>query len=79
MSDSSREPIDVLGIGAVSVDFLGTTEGWPDPGGKQRLKSFSVEDGGLVGTALVAVARLGGRASFAGKLGYSEMAERAVR
>ena len=73
------EAIDVLGIGAISVDFLGTTEGWPDPGGKQRLKSFSVEDGGLVGTALVAVARLGGRASFAGKLGFSEMAERAVR
>jgi sugar/nucleoside kinase (ribokinase family) len=73
-----QEVIDVLGIGAVSVDFFGTTEGWPDPGGKQRLKSFSVEDGGLIGTALVAVARLGGRASFAGKLGFSEMAERAV-
>ena len=79
MKDSGGEPIDVLGIGAVSVDFLGTTQGWPDPGGKQRLKSFSVEDGGLVGTALVAVARLGGRASFTGKLGFSEMAKRAVQ
>jgi sugar/nucleoside kinase (ribokinase family) len=35
-------------------------------------------DGGLVGTALVAVGRLGGRAAFAGKLGRSEMASRAL-
>jgi sugar/nucleoside kinase (ribokinase family) len=43
------------------------------------MRRFSVEDGGLVGTALVAVSRLGGRAACAGALGFSEMAERAVR
>jgi len=74
-----RKSFDVLGIGAVSVDFFGTTERWPAAGEKERMQSFSVQDGGLVGTALVAVARLGGRASCAGALGFSEMAERAVR
>jgi len=79
MKPSVRESIDVLGIGAVSVDFLGTTDRWPSAGEKQRMQSFSVQDGGLVGTALVTVARLGGTGSFVGELGFSEMADRAVR
>jgi len=79
MQQERRELTDVVGIGAVSVDFFGTTEEWPALGDKERLHSFSVHDGGLVGTALVAVARLGGRASCAGALGFSEMAERAVQ
>jgi len=79
MSSSVSEAIDVLGIGAVSVDFCGTIGRWPSAGDKERMRSFSVHDGGLVGTALVAVARLGGRAAFVGELGFSEMAERAVQ
>ena len=70
--------IDVLGLGCVAVDFVGTTNGLPPEGSKQLMQHFSICDGGLVGTALVAVARLGGIASFAGKLGHSEFAERAV-
>jgi sulfofructose kinase len=42
------------------------------------LDRFAICDGGLVGTALVAVSRLGGKAAFAGKLGRSELARRAV-
>jgi sugar/nucleoside kinase (ribokinase family) len=74
-----RESFDVLGIGAVSVDFVGTTRRWPASGEKERMHNFSVQDGGLVGTALVAVAKLGGMACCAGEFGYSEMAERAVQ
>jgi len=70
--------IDVLGLGAVTVDFLGVVDTWPMKGVKQPLQSLSIYDGGLVGTALTAVSRLGGRAAFAGKLGYSEMARRAI-
>jgi sulfofructose kinase len=76
-----REPgsiIDVLGLGAVTVDFVGTVPAWPGGGVKTKLEHFAVCDGGLVGTALVAVARLGGRAAFVGKLGRSEMARRAL-
>ncbi len=70
--------IDVLGLGAVTVDFVGTVAAWPDQGVKTMLDRLTICDGGLVGTALVAVSRLGGRAAFAGKLGRSEMARRAV-
>jgi len=70
--------IDVLGLGAVTVDFVGTVHAWPGKGVKTMLDSFAVCDGGLVGTALVASARLGGTVAFAGKLGQSEMARRAL-
>jgi sulfofructose kinase len=70
--------VDVLGLGAVTVDFVGTIDKWPAEGAKQPLESFSIHDGGLIGTALTAVARLGGKAAFAGKLGTSDMAKRAM-
>ncbi len=70
--------IDVLGLGAVTVDFVGTVAAWPDRGVKTMLDRLTICDGGLVGTALVAVSRLGGKAAFTGKLGRSEMARRAV-
>jgi sulfofructose kinase len=70
--------IDVLGLGAVTVDFVGTVPAWPGRGVKTPLDRLTICDGGLVGTALVAVARLGGKAAFAGKLGRSEMARRAL-
>ncbi len=75
----SQAHIDVLGLGSVTVDFVGTVKTWPDKGVKMMLDSFSVCDGGLVGTALAAIARLGGKAAFAGKLGQSEMARRALK
>ena len=74
-SDTS---IDVLGLGSVTVDFVGTVKAWPGKGVKKMLDSFTICDGGLVGTALVAAARLGGNVAFAGKLGRSEMARRAL-
>ncbi|MFH1615048.1 MAG: PfkB family carbohydrate kinase [Planctomycetota bacterium] len=70
--------IDVLGLGAVTIDFVGTVDSWPEQGTKTLLKSLAIHDGGLVGTALAAVAQLGGKACFAGKLGNSDMAERAL-
>jgi sulfofructose kinase len=75
---SNKHYFDVLGLGSVTVDFVGKVKSWPAEGTKLPLQSFSIHDGGLVATALVAVARLGGGACFAGKLGYSEMANRAV-
>lgn len=69
--------IDVLGLGSVAVDFVGVVESWPAEGTKYLFQNLSIHDGGLVGTALTAVARLGGKGCFAGKLGNSEMAKRA--
>jgi sugar/nucleoside kinase (ribokinase family) len=74
----SEISIDVLGLGSVTVDFVGTLKTWPGKGAKEMLDSLTICDGGLVGTALVAAARLGGKVAFAGKLGRSEMARRAL-
>jgi sulfofructose kinase len=74
----SGTSIDVLGLGSVTVDFVGTVKAWPGKGVKKMLDSFTICDGGLVGTALVASARLGGKVAFVGKLGQSEMARRAL-
>lgn len=76
---TSHNQIDVLGLGSVTVDFVGTVDTWPAKGAKKLLQEFSIHDGGLVGTALVAAARLGGKVAYAGKLGYSETAERALK
>ena len=75
----SMNHIDVLGLGVVTVDFVGTVESWPGKGTKKPLQSMSIHDGGLIGTALTVVARLGGKAAFAGKLGNSDMAKRAIQ
>ena len=76
---TSHNQIDVLGLGSVTLDFVGTVDTWPDKGVKKLLQEFSIHDGGLVGTALAAAARLGGKVAYVGKLGYSEAAERAVK
>lgn len=75
---SLNKYFDVLGLGSVTVDLVGTSDSWPAEGTKKRLDDFVVCDGGLIGTALVAVSKLGGGAGFAGVLGYSEMAQRAL-
>jgi sulfofructose kinase len=71
--------LDVVGIGAVSVDFVGLLDEWPEPGAKTEVPGLVMTGGGLVGTALTAVTRLGGSAAWVGKLGSSEMAEQALR
>ncbi len=78
MHRESDSTIDVLGLGAVTVDFVGTVPAWPGRGVKTPLDRLTICDGGLVGTALVAVSRLGGQAAFAGKLGRSELSRRAL-
>ncbi|MFW5645487.1 MAG: carbohydrate kinase family protein [Bacteroidota bacterium] len=70
---------DVTGLGSLAVDFIGSIESWPASGTKNGLKSFDIFDGGLTGTALSTVARLGGRAAYIGKCGSSEMAERSIK
>jgi sulfofructose kinase len=69
---------DVLGLGAVTVDFTGTVAAWPREGGRMLVQNFALHGGGLVGTALAAAARLGGRVGYAGMLGSSPLAERAI-
>lgn len=58
----------VLGFGSISVDNIIYVD-QPLKNGKGRITGRMAEHGGNVATALVAVARLGGRAAFIGWLG----------
>ncbi len=64
---------DVLGLGAIAVDDLVYVDGYPEPDTKSRIIDRRREGGGLVGTALVTVTRLGGSAACLGVLGDDEL------
>ncbi|MBK8022067.1 MAG: permease [Chloroflexi bacterium] len=64
---------DVLGIGSATVDDLLFVPSFPVPDTKNRLDRVERYGGGLVATALVAVARMGLRAAYAGMLGDDDI------
>jgi sugar/nucleoside kinase (ribokinase family) len=64
---------DILGFGAVAVDDLLLMDSYPPPDSKMPVREVQREGGGLAGTALVAAARLGARAAYAGVLGDDEL------
>ena len=70
----ARDPIiDVLGLGIVTVDDLLYVPAYPLPDAKERVRLRLRQCGGLTGTALVAAARLGARAAYAGCLDDGEL------
>jgi len=60
---------DVIGVGVCAYDLVIEVPRCPGPDEKMRAERISQQGGGLVGTALVAVARLGGRCAYLGALG----------
>ncbi len=64
---------DILGFGAVAVDDLLYLDAYPEPETKVHIREERREGGGLAGTALVAAARLGAAAAYAGILGDDEL------
>ncbi len=69
-----QETFDVVGVGCCAVDTLGIYEGPIEEDQKMQVYGTTRQGGGLVATGLVAVARLGGRARFIGKLGDDDHA-----
>ncbi|MDP3176489.1 MAG: PfkB family carbohydrate kinase, partial [Spirochaetaceae bacterium] len=65
--------IDVLGLGAVAVDELLFVAEYPGPDSKCRILRRERKAGGLAGMALLAAARMGARAAYAGTLGDDEL------
>jgi sugar/nucleoside kinase (ribokinase family) len=63
---------DVLGLGCAAVDDLLYIDAYPPPDQKVRVRRRERQCGGLTATALVAAARLGARAAFAGILGTDD-------
>lgn len=64
--------IDVLGLGCVAVDELLFVPRYPGRDGRQPLHRRERQCGGMTATALVAAARLGAKAAYAGRLGNDE-------
>ena len=77
MNDGKQ--LDVIGIGCAAVDYLGTVDAWPREDTKPEMTEFIMQGGGLVATALVTVARLGGTAQYIGHLGADDFGSFVVR
>jgi len=63
---------DVVGLGYCAVDYLGIVPRYPEIDVKIELLDFVKQGGGIIATAMAAVGRLGGRASYIGKVGDDE-------
>jgi sulfofructose kinase len=66
---SVQPSFDAVGLGAAVVDLLALVPHFPERDQKLAMTELTQQGGGLVGTALVALARLGGRARYVGRLG----------
>jgi sugar/nucleoside kinase (ribokinase family) len=64
-----RQEFDVVGVGCVAVDVLAVFEGVIEEDQKMEVRQMTRQGGGLVGTGLTAVARLGGKARYVGRVG----------
>lgn len=60
---------DVVGVGYCALDYLGIVDRYPELDEKTLMSRFLIQGGGITATAMVAVARLGGKARYLGKVG----------
>ncbi len=74
--DPSKHTPVVLCAGIAVEDFLFKVERFPAPGTKMRASDLVATTGGCAANAAVAVARLGGRARFAGPVGTDDASHR---
>jgi len=63
---------DVVGVGCCAVDYLGILPRFPQMDEKLWMEEFTKQGGGMVATALVAVARLGAKPCYVGRVGNDE-------
>lgn len=70
--------IDVLAIGENSIDLLVELDGHPAPDTKMALAGFSERPGGQSATAAVAMARLGLRTRYIGRVGDDDYGRRGL-
>ena len=71
-----RKRFDVIGLGGCCWDLLGIVNKYPQVDEKESLVAFDQQGGGQAGTAMVTVARLGGRAAIAGVRGDDDFGEK---
>jgi sugar/nucleoside kinase (ribokinase family) len=69
---SGKKNPRILCAGGAVQDIIMRVDRFPDAGTKVQASEFLITSGGQAGNAAVAVARLGGRVSFAGPLGAED-------
>lgn len=79
MDDVTMERLQVVGIGLATLDVLVRLREMPTWESGARILGCRLDGGGLVGTAMVAAARLGARVGFIGTAGNDEAAELKLR
>ena len=62
------QSFDVVGVGQCTLDYLGIVDRYPRIDEKTVTSNFRIQGGGITATAMVTVARLGGQASYIGKV-----------
>jgi sulfofructose kinase len=67
--------LQIVGLGLATLDVLIRLKEMPTWEHGTRLSGFRLEGGGLVGTAMVAAAKLGARVGFVGTAGTDEAAD----
>src|SRR5438270_11343809 len=70
-----NKPFDVVGLGLNAVDHLVVTPQFAPLGSKVLLNEYRLSVGGQVATAMVALSRLGYRASYVGKVGAEPLGD----
>ena len=73
------ERVEVVGLGLATLDVLIRLKDMPSWDHFTQAQGFRFDGGGLVGTAMVAVAKLGVKAGFIGTAGSDESAALKLR
>ncbi len=70
---TASSPIDVLGLGIVTVDDFLYVDTYPQSDAKTRISRRERRLGGLTGNALLTAALMGARCAYVGRLGDDEL------
>jgi len=75
---NTENGFDVIGLGCVCWDIVGTVDRYPALDEKERLNELIQQGGGQAATAMVAVARLGGRCAIWGRVSDDEFGDKNI-
>lgn len=68
-----KKEYDVVGLGVSTIDFLNIVEDFPSEEGVQRAYESKLEGGGPIATAVIAIARLGGKTAMIDSIGKDQV------
>lgn len=73
-----KKTIDVLGLGIIPLDYLIAIPQLPDPGGKVDAHTLTIQGGGPIPNAMVALARLGLKTAVIASVGNDDIGRKTI-